>query len=105
MSVASSAIKIVPRILGIPRNVWIGLGVGLLLFIVAGMWAVFAGVSWLWGQAPGVVDAGTRAAGVAIEQAEKAAPGVREQVEVWLPGILGKESEGNAGKTNSGRDE
>jgi 4-hydroxybenzoate polyprenyltransferase len=82
------AIKVVPRIFGIRRSVWIGLGVGLLTIVALGIWLLVAGVSWLWGQVPGAAEAGKRAAGVAIEQVEKSVPGAKEQLGIWLPGVV-----------------
>lgn len=98
MSAASIAIKVVPRILGIRRSVWIGMGVSLLLTFGLALWALVAGVSWLWGQAPGAAEAGKRAAGMAIEQVEKSVPEAREQLGVWLPGVLKEEAAGVAEK-------
>lgn len=85
MSAASFSIKIVPRIAGIRRREWVGLG--LLLAFALTLSALVAGVSWLRGQAPGAAGAGTRTAGVAIEQVEKSVPGAREQPGVWWPGV------------------
>jgi len=107
MNAALIAIKIVPRILGIRRSVWIGLGVTLLLTLGLTLWALLAGVSWLWGQAPVAAEAGKRAAGVVIEQVETSVPGakeqlgvwwpgVKEQLGVWLPGVLNEEATGTA---------
>lgn len=92
-----------PRILGITRRVWIGLGIGLLLTMSLAIWAVVAGVSWLWGQVPDATEAGKRAAGMAIEQVEKSTPGAREQLRTWLPGLIKEEPAAAGEKSDTAR--
>ena len=50
-------------------------------------WAAIAILSWLWGQAPTVTEAGKRLTGGAVTQIEQAAPGLKKQVDQWLPGL------------------
>ncbi|GMU45168.1 MAG: hypothetical protein AMXMBFR25_31540 [Lysobacterales bacterium] len=53
------------------------------LIVGAGIWLL----SWLWGQAPAVVDAGKRLGGEAVTQVEQAAPGLWERLDQWAPGL------------------
>jgi hypothetical protein len=76
-----------PRLLGLRRGTWIGLGLSLLVALGLAIWAVVAVAGWLFGKVPAATEAGRQAAGVAIEKAEQALPGMREQVGVWLPGV------------------
>ena len=50
-------------------------------------WAAIAVLSWLWGQAPSVTEAGKRLTGGAVTQIEQVAPGLKGQVDQWLPGL------------------
>ena len=50
-------------------------------------WAAIAVLSWLWGQAPSVTEAGKRLTGGAVTQIEQVAPGRKGQVDQWLPGL------------------
>lgn len=66
---------------------WVLVGVaGIVLIGVIAAAAVLL-LSWLWGQAPAVIDAGKRLGGEAAAQVEQAAPGVRERVEQSVPGL------------------
>jgi len=50
-------------------------------------WAAIAILSWLWGQAPTVTEAGKRLTGGAVTQIEQVAPGLKKQAEQWLSGL------------------
>ena len=81
-----------PRVFAIRKRTWIAIGAGLLVLLGLLAWAAVALMSWLWGQAPTVTEAGRRAAGAAMKQVEQVAPGVKEQVAVWLPGVAQDQS-------------
>lgn len=66
------------------RTWWILGAVALGLAAVL-VWASIALLSWLWGQAPTAAEASKRIAGDAMTQVEQVAPGLREQIEQWLP--------------------
>ena len=76
-----------PRVFAIRKRTWIAIGAGLLVLLGLLAWAAVALMSWLWGQAPTLAEAGRRAAGTAMGQVEQVVPGVKEQVAVWLPGV------------------
>lgn len=73
------------------RNVrartWLILGAVALGLVVLLVWAGVAILSWLWGQAPAMTEAGKRFAGEAITQVEQLAPGLKDQAELWAPGV------------------
>jgi len=71
----------------IRTRTWLILGAVGLLILGLMAWAGIAILFWLWGQAPGVSEAGKRLAGEAVTQIEKVAPGLKEQVGQWLPGL------------------
>lgn len=71
----------------IRARTWLILGAVALGVIGLLVWAGIAILSWLWGQAPAVTEAGKRLAGEAVTQIERVAPGVKEQVRQWLPGL------------------
>jgi hypothetical protein len=75
-----------PRLFGLRRGTWIGLGLSLLVLAGLSIWAVVSVAAWLFGKVPEATEAGRQAAGVAIEKAEQVLPGIREQVGVWMPG-------------------
>lgn len=66
---------------------WIVIGVAAVAVVGLIGWGAVAIVSWLWGQAPGAMDAGKRIGGEAAARIEQAAPGLREQAEKWAPGL------------------
>ena len=71
----------------IRTRTWLILGaVGVAIFGLMA-WAGIAILFWLWGQAPSVSEAGKRLAGEAVTQIEQVAPGLKEQVGQWLPGL------------------
>jgi len=80
------------------RNVrartWLILGAVGLVILGLLVWAAIAALSWVWGQTASVSDTGKRLAGVAVTQIEQVAPGLKEQVGVWLP-ALGEEPLGS----------
>lgn len=92
-----------PRLLGLRRGTWIGLGLSLLVLAGLSVWAVVSVAAWLFGKVPEATEAGRQAAGVAIEKAEQALPGIREQVGVWLPGVARGDAEttGRTGATGT----
>lgn len=51
------------------------------------VWAGIAVLSWLWGQVPTAANAGNRFVGDAMTQIEQAAPGLKEQIGLWVPGL------------------
>jgi hypothetical protein len=51
------------------------------------IWAGISVLSWLWGQAPAAANVGNRVVGDAIGQLEQAAPGLKEQIGLWVPGL------------------
>lgn len=71
----------------IRMRTWLILGAVGLLILGLMAWAGIAILFWLWGQAPGVSEAGKRLAGQAVTQIEQVAPGLKEQVGQWLPGL------------------
>ncbi|MDP2819244.1 MAG: hypothetical protein Q8O29_13445 [Polaromonas sp.] len=71
----------------IRTRTWLILGAVGLLILGLMAWAGIAILFWLWGQEPGVSEAGKRLAGEAVTQIEKVAPGLKEQVGQWLPGL------------------
>ena len=71
----------------IRMRTWLIVGAVGLLILGLLAWAGIAILFWLWGQAPGVSEAGKRLAGQAVTQIEQVAPGLKEQVGQWLPGL------------------
>ena len=71
----------------IRTRTWLVLGAVGLLILGLMAWAGIAILFWLWGQAPSVSEAGKRLAGEAVTQIEQVAPGLKEQVGQWLPGL------------------
>ena len=71
----------------IRTRTWLILGAVGLLILGLMAWAGIAILFWLWGQAPSVSEAGKRLAGAAVTQIEQVAPGLKEQVGQWLPGL------------------
>ena len=71
----------------IRARTWLIAGaVGILLLGLA-VAAAIALASWLWGQAPAVVDAGKRLGSETVAQVEQAAPGLWERLDQWAPGL------------------
>ena len=70
----------------IRARTWILLGVVALVFAGLLLWAGVAILSWLWGQAPTVAEAGKRLAGDAMTQVGQVAPGLQKQAEQLMPG-------------------
>ena len=79
---------ILPRLTRVRRRTWFMLGGGVLLTLVLMAWAVIALLSWIWGQAPTMIESGRQAAGSAIERAGAAVPGVREALEPWVGSVI-----------------
>ena len=71
----------------IRTRTWVTLGAVGLLILGLMAWAGIAILFWLWGQAPSVSETGKRLAGEAVTQIEQVAPGLKEQVGQWLPGL------------------
>ena len=71
----------------IRTRTWLILGAVGLLILGLMAWAGIAILFWLWGQAPSVSEAGKRLAGAAVTQIEQVAPGLKEQVGQWRPGL------------------
>lgn len=71
----------------IRMRTWLILGAVGLVILGLMAWAAIAILSWLWGQAPAVTEAGKRLTGGAVTQIEQVAPGLKEQVDQWLPGL------------------
>ena len=71
----------------IRTRTWLILGAVGLLILGLMAWAGIAILFWLWSQAPSVSEAGKRLAGEAVTQIEQVAPGLKEQVGQWLPGL------------------
>jgi len=71
----------------IRARTWLILGAVGLLILGLIAWAGITILSWLWGQAPTVSEAGKRLAGEAVTQIEQVAPGLKKQVGRWLPGL------------------
>jgi hypothetical protein len=65
---------------------WLILGGVALAILGLMVWAAVALLSWLWAQAPQVVETGRQWAGEAMTQVEEAAPGFKDEVAKWLPG-------------------
>jgi hypothetical protein len=80
--------SILPRLAQVRRRTWFLLGGGVLLTLVLMAWAAIALLSWLWGQAPTMIDSGRQAAGSAIERAGEVVPGVREALEPWVGSVI-----------------
>ena len=67
---------------------WLILGAAVLGILGLFTWAGIALLSWLWGQFPTATEAGKRLAGEALTQIEQVAPGLKEQVGQWVPGLV-----------------
>lgn len=67
---------------------WLILGAAVLGILGLLTWAGIALLSWLWGQFPTATEAGKRLAGEAMTQIEQVAPGLKEQVGQWVPGLV-----------------
>jgi len=61
-----------------------GVVVGILGLVT---WAGIAVLAWAFGQIPVATDAGKRLAGEAMTQFEHVAPGLRQEIGQWLPGL------------------
>lgn len=75
------------RLRSIRMRTWVILAAVGLVILGLMAWAAIAVLSWLWGQAPGVTEAGKRLTGGAVTQIEQVAPGLKGQVDQWLPGL------------------
>ena len=71
----------------IRMRTWVILAAVGLVILGLMAWAAIAILSWLWGQAPTVTEAGKRLTGGAVTQIEQVAPGLKKQVDQWLPGL------------------
>ncbi len=71
-------------------RIWLILGAVVVGILGLVTWAGIALLSWLWGQFPMATEAGKRLAGEAMTQIEQVAPGVKEQVGQWVPGLVGE---------------
>lgn len=67
---------------------WLILGAAVLGILGLFTWAGIALLSWLWGQFPTATEAGKRLAREAMTQIEQVAPGLKEQVGQWVPGLV-----------------
>lgn len=69
---------------------WLFLGAVVLGILSLLTWAGIALLSWLWGQFPAATETGRRLAGEAMTQIEQVAPGLKEQIGQWVPGLAGE---------------
>ena len=70
-------------------RIWLILGAAVFAILGLVTWAAIALLSWLWGQLPTATETGKRLAGEAMTQVEQVAPGMTEQIGVWVPNIVG----------------
>jgi hypothetical protein len=81
---------------------WLILGAAVVGILGLVTWAGIALLSWLWGQFPVATEAGKRLAGEAVTQIEQVAPGVKEQVGQWVPGLVGESPASDVSGTDVG---
>lgn len=78
------------------KKVVVGVAAGLVVVVLLLLWALIAGLGYLWKQAPALTESGRQLAGEALkraggaftemqESAEKSAPGLPEKVKELMP--------------------
>lgn len=81
---------------------WIILGATVVGILGIATWAVIATLSWLLGQLPTASETRKRVADEAASQIEQAAPGLKEKVGQWLPGLVEELPTSDVGGTDIG---
>ncbi len=76
-----------PRLFQVRGRTWIAVGAGLLVLVGLLIWAAIALLGWFFGQAQGWMGAAPEVARGAMEQVERAVPGMREQLGAIMPGL------------------
>lgn len=81
------AMKALSTLGRIGARVWLVIGLVVVVLLGLTAWAGIALLSWLWGQVPMATEAGRRIAGEAATQIERTAPGLKDQIGQWVPGV------------------
>lgn len=76
-----------PRLFQVCGRTWVAVGAGLLVLLGLLIWSAIALLGWFFGQAQGWMGAAPEVARGAMEQVEKAAPGMREQLGAIIPAL------------------
>ena len=74
-----------PRLFQVRGRTWVAVGAGLLVLVGLLIWAAIALLGWFFGQAQGWMGAAPEAARGAMEQVERAVPGMREKLGAIMP--------------------
>lgn len=72
------------------KKVVVAVVAGIVIVALLLLWALFAGLGFLWKQAPALTDSGVRLARNAIKKAEGAFTGIREIAQEASPGLSEK---------------
>jgi len=74
-----------PRVLGVRRRTWIGIGIGFLVLLGLMTWAALALLAWLWGQASEWRANAPEIARQTVEKADQVVPGLKQKVGELVP--------------------
>ena len=76
-----------PRLLQVRGRTWVVVGTGLLVLVGLLIWAAIALLGWFFQQTQSWMGAAPAAARGAMEQVERAAPGMREKLGAIMPAL------------------